>query len=226
MRVDAHKTPIVGKPIIHSVIILDCSSSMGGAKWDNACSAINEEVDTLSKDDTADYKLSVVCFSSQDKREYTAWMYPLIPGSHLKELMFPNGMTALNDIIVEVIAKLELAVHEEENVVLKIFTDGQENASRQSFQVAAQSIQLAKSKNWVVTFIGTQYDVERSILQYGVDSTNTLVHNNTGADFGEKMRGATYSTVNYASRVSKGDTNSKGFFTTDSTTTDPKTTTN
>ena len=101
-----------------------------------------------------------------------------------------------------------------DQVVLKIFTDGEENRSER-FGVSEIAIlleKIQKENNWVVTFIGTKDDVDEATMLYKIDASNTLVHNNTGEDISRAISYDTISTVNYSKRIKEGNLSNTEFY--------------
>jgi hypothetical protein len=90
---------------------------------------------------------------------------------------------------------------------------GQENASRAftKYQIASL-INHVKTRGFTVTFVGTKNDVDNVVRQLSIDSTNTLVHDNTARGVQDAFFNTIGSTMTYASKVAKGEDVSRGFY--------------
>jgi len=211
---DVHLTPTKkvssDRTTIHVVDILDASSSMSGAKYEAATKGINMGVKAL-KEDTAnvDYTYTLCDFSNDIIFRHKM--------SKLKEVNNFNGITrgatALYDAIGDSINLIKESIGVTDKVLVNIYTDGEENASR-SFTAKhiAQAIEDLSKGNWTFTFIGTKPDVERAQHYLKFDISNTLVHDNTGAGMEKSFRENSVARSSYSSKVEKGEDVSKGFY--------------
>ena len=188
---------------IHKVVILDCSGSMQGEKYNAAETGIKLDYQEC-KNDFADYLL--VEFSNA--RRETLYKFD-------SELKFNPwfGGTALYNTIVNVFDNLLKTTPKEDKVLVQIFTDGQDSyQSRSERENAKKLIEEFNAKGWTVTFVGTEYDVQYIQTNLSIDSTNTLVHDNTGSGVAQSFevyRGATRS---FTKNVAKGEDVTRGFF--------------
>jgi len=97
-------------------------------------------------------------------------------------------------------------------VLVKIFTDGENNWKRSLEANAIEAIKTLQQQGITVTFVGTKEDVSRIQRTFGIDESNTLVHDNTGKgvqEAFEKTRGATQA---YTKNVVAGNDVSRGFY--------------
>ena len=143
MRVDNFKTEVKVKPskntksekkTIHIVHILDRSGSMEGSKLRAALEGINTEVAELQKDTTVDYFFTLVHFGSDIVKAYRE-----TPINKVKNIyVSSNGMTALYQAIGETLDGFP----QTSPVLVKIFTDGEENQSRGKYNNAASVKEL------------------------------------------------------------------------------------
>ncbi len=187
---------------LHKVVILDGSGSMQGDKYNNAELGVKQDYEACKKE-FSDYLL--VEFSNYN----TSVLYDFT-----KPLKFkPSyGGTALYDTIVQVFTTL-LNTPEDEKVLVQIFTDGEDlHSMPQSKSQAKKLIEQFNAKGWTVTFVGTKDDVEDIQMNLSIDSTNTLVHDNTAK--GVKMSFETYTiaTSTFTKNVAEGKETTRGFF--------------
>lgn len=194
----------VEKPTIHNVHILDRSGSMRGQKLGNALEGINSEISELKKDSNVIYLQSFIHFGNDMSTE--KWRVGIQDVGHLH--VNANGMTALNSTIGKVLEDiLETRVGEEKTLV-KIFTDGGENASRDKYRdniVLSKLIKSAESKGVTVTFVGTEDDVQNVIEKLNIHKSNTISHNNTPEDIMRSFAETTEATMAYSKAVLDGE---------------------
>lgn len=208
-------TTAVTNPVIHNVHILDTSGSMAGLKLQNAVKGINAELEELKKDAEVTYKQTIVTFN-----DYIHVIHKNEPIHNVPKInVSSGGMTALYQAICETIEDI-LKTNTGEKVLIKIFTDGEENNSRGKFKVAyevSKTIKEAEAKNCTVTFVGTQQDVNSIIRKLSIDSTNTLVHNNTGEGVEDAFSKSLSATRSYSKKVLAGEDVLTGFYKTTET---------
>lgn len=202
------------KPRIHNVFLLDTSPSMNDwGKFNNAELALRNQIDELRLSVEVDYTFSIFQFAEGDN--LMRFIYLKQDGKVVPDFHRPNrGFTGLNDAIgISIKTFIDDKSIGSDQVIFKIFTDGGENASKQyTTRDASNMIQDAQSRNWVVTFLGTEADTRTAINLYGIDSSNTIVHNNTAEDVKRVITTDTQATVNYAKRIVTGDTRNISFY--------------
>lgn len=225
MRVDAISTPkkeVSSKRyVIHNVNILDASGSMAGGKYNNAIEGIRIELDELSKDTAVDYTVSLIEFhSSLPGNCYTHKFMAKIDELKNFKPKGTGGLTPLYQTIGETIDRLLKVVKEDDRVLIKIFTDGGENASHGKYASKKALFELIKKvqkdKGFTVTFVGTNIDVHTVITDLGIDRSNTLVHDNTERGIKMSFMASTSSTKKYSKSVAGGASASelsRGFYT-------------
>lgn len=133
------------------------------------------------------------------------------------------GGTPLYQTVGEVIEKILAAKQPEDKVILKIFTDGEENSSTGKYArtIATRTNPLMhgvtdcpalkslidavqENSNFTVTFIGTQGDVSHAINNLGMMSTNTLIHDNTASGVRASYNKMSLATTAYSSAATSG----------------------
>jgi len=198
------------KKVMYNIFILDESSSMSGSKYDNAKLGIIEEIGILRKEKDVDIKLGIVGFSD--------YVNPLkIESLNHYTINKPSfGMTALNDAIGETLTSLVDLMENGQKAVVKIFTDGDENASRKysTFRVS-EIINQSESKGITVVFVGTENDTKNAISNYNIRTHNTAVHDNTQEGVKQVFKTMAASTVSYTRSYAAGASDEElldGFF--------------
>lgn len=188
---------------LHKVVLLDCSGSMKESKYKPAEEGVRKDYEAC-KTDFADYLL--VEFST----EYRSTLYDFT-----KELYFkPYFMyTHLYRTIYEVLSKVLNDTPKEDKVLVQIFTDGRDEGSPiQFFKLAKEIIEKFNSIGWTVTFVGTKADVQYVQNHLSIDSTNTLVHDNTASGVAQSFEVYRGATSLYTKAVKKGEEVTRGFF--------------
>lgn len=198
-------------PTIHNVFILDASGSMSGGKIKNAIEGINNEISELKKSKEAIFYQTIVDFSyAYDIR------MPIInqPISEVEQYSsISRGATALNDAIGKTLNLIKSTNKPNVKVLVKIFTDGGENDSKEfSYDKIKSLIKECEGIGFTITFVGTEYDTNAAINNYGIHASNTLVHDNTAIGMKMSMDMSTMSTRSYAIKVSKGEDVLTGFY--------------
>lgn len=113
------------KITVHNIIISDASGSMrSGNKYNTSCKSIVNELNILKKDKNVNFKQTFIEFDSSRYVEHL-----LCQDKYITEninFIGAFGGTPLYNTIGKVIDKLSTIVKENEKVLLKIFTDGED----------------------------------------------------------------------------------------------------
>lgn len=185
---------------IHIVHIVDRSTSMDGSKLNSAIKGINKEIEELQKENNVDYFFTLVHFGSDIKTQY--YKEPI---SNVKKVkIYSTGWTALYQAIGETLENY----NEDCPVLVKIFTDGEENDSTGKYETAyavKSLLDSLKSKNYTVTFVGTEYDVKQIQKTLSISEANTLVHNNTAESISRSFTKSMAATKKYSNAVANNE---------------------
>lgn len=187
---------------MHKVVLLDCSGSMQGAKYDVAELGVKQDYEAC-KGEFVDYLL--VEFSIDKREQLHDFTKPLLFRPYF------SG-TALYKTIHEVFNALIKNTPKEDKVLVQIFTDGQDEHSANYRANAKLAIDKFNSMGWTVTFVGTEADVAFVQSNLSIDSTNTLVHDNTAQGIIRSFESYTAATSLYTKSVKRGESVVKGFF--------------
>lgn len=151
----------------HDFILLDRSGSMAGL-WVEALNSVNSYVAKLAEDNV-DTGVTLVAFDhDQGKLQFDILRDRIIPKTWRpvsSNDAIPRGMTPLNDATARIVALAENGGYDK--VAIIIMTDGFENASREiSTQAAKALLDRCRAKDWVVLFLGANFDnsVQASVL--------------------------------------------------------------
>lgn len=201
---------------IHNVQVIDVSSSMndksvynGPKKIDMAIQGVNAEINALQEDNSVNYTNTIFCFATNVRTE----MY-MTPMSNVKPVSFiADGWTALNDAVGEAITRVRASKKYDEKAIIKVFTDGGENRSRKySPQQIKDLIAEVEGEGITVAFVGTTAEVAFAMNNYGVDGSNTFIHDNTTRGVQASYLSMASNTMNYASKVLRKKDVKKNFF--------------
>lgn len=200
--------------MIHNVHIIDASSSMSlQGRLKSALKGVNEGVSELKKDNDVNYIHSLVSFSSSKDVKFHEFRTPikLVP-----KLSFnARSLTALYEAIVVTLDKIMESIPKKSNekTIVKIFTDGGENASPKQYHDSVREvIKKAENSGITVTFVGTKHDVENVKNRLSIDSSNTLVHDNTSEGISKSFKISSQATKSYVSKAMTGEDVSLGFY--------------
>jgi len=208
----------------YHLMILDKSSSMSSVR-DATISGLNEQLDSIRKAaEDFDDQEQIVCFVTFASNVDTTqiWNSSIDDIENFtRETYTPDGMTALYDAIGMGVNKLRDQISEElsqrkANVVVTIFTDGEENSSRE-FRNASEVRELVNgiqdTGQWTVAFVGCGGEEVFTVAQsMGISRGNTMSYDagveGTATAFAS-MSDARYArTMMYSQSISKGiDTN-------------------
>lgn len=201
------------KPIIHNIHIVDISGSMSGAKIQAAMQGVNEEIDELKKDSRVEYTHSLVEFSEPFHIKTVSWKVPINSAPLYRTSV--RGSTALNQAVGETLTRLVNEMKGDEKILIKIFTDGQENASNGYYanrNNLARFIKECEDRGFTITFIGTQSDIDYVVNNLNVDASNTFAHANTGQTMYLASATRSAATMDYATKVLQKKDVRKGFY--------------
>lgn len=155
----------------HQVLILDESGSMQPMK-DSVVSGVNEILSSIRSLDGKEvsYLVTIIKFNS--------FVSVLCTGNKVEELgemesseYQPRDLTALYDAIGKGVCEVERLRTPSDNVVITIFSDGNDNCSRDYDKTMISSlIKRKKGANWEFIFVGTP-GLESEARDIGIEST-------------------------------------------------------
>jgi Mg-chelatase subunit ChlD len=197
-------------PTIHIVDVLDASGSMQGSKFNAALTGINQGIKELQVNNLPINYTYTLCDFSQDV------LFPFVavnPTSVSTIRLSTRGTTALYDAIGNSIKKINAIRNQDDKVLINVYTDGQENASREFNAISiAKLIKESAEKGITVTFVGTSHDTEYVIKNIHIDVSNTSVYDGSAQDLARGFEKTKSARVSYSSSVLKGEDVSKGFY--------------
>ena len=191
---------------VHNLIILDESGSMASIK-NSVLQGFNEIVQTIQGIEKEfpdqEHYISMISFNGLGQK----LLHFIDPASKLNQLndqtYAPQASTPLYDAMGFGLHKLDqhLANLTDYNVLVTIFTDGEENASREySGEAIKKLVEELKDKKWTFTYIGTDHDVNAFAAKISIN--NIMVFKKTKEDMKNMFAHETKARYNYSNRIS------------------------
>jgi len=200
----------------HYLLILDKSSSMMVAQ-ENTIKGFNENIKTIkelaTKHPNQEFYISLVMFNHEV--ETVLWERPLTDINYIDNTVYsPSGLTALHDALgssmdrLEKELKDELDKNKDSKIVVTIFTDGAENASKDyaHAQIADKSEVLQKTEQWLFSYIGANHDVAYVAKSLNIPLSNTMKYSSSMVGTAQAFDNQTKGLHKYVSDRSLGIT--------------------
>ncbi|HOG25167.1 MAG TPA: VWA domain-containing protein [Bacteroidales bacterium] len=190
---------------VHNLIILDESGSMNSIKK-YVISGFNETVQTIrgieKKFPEQEHFITFLTFNGLGLKQ----LHFADPVKELKRINSqtynPAADTPLYDAMGYAITKLKLHLMNKTdyNVLVTIFTDGEENASEEySAQAIKKLVGELKQEHWTFTYIGTDHDVLNAGTSISI--TNTITFNKNEEGVKELFLREKKARFNYSQRI-------------------------
>ncbi len=207
---------MTNKHQVHNLIILDESGSMESIKT-SVIQGFNEIVQTVKGIETQfpdqEHFISFISFNGLGQKVHhfadsVKQLEQLNDGNYK-----PDASTPLYDALGFGFNKLKqhLGDTTDYNVLVTIFTDGEENASKEFAGEAIKAlVEELKLKNWTFTYIGTDHDV--TALADKLSINNTMFFNKNQDDIDRMFLKERSARVNYSNRLSMKMNVSEGFY--------------
>ena len=211
----------VEKKKLYYRFVLDRSGSMSGVR-EETVNNINEQINVM-KDVEAqtdvEIFLTVLLF---DERGTSSddWFSYLYINKPIKEVQpitldqyIPHGGTPLRDAIGKSVTDLQTELgdslgHENVKVLITVYTDGQENASKtySPKQIKSMVEHLSADGKFVFTFVGagTLDAVTKVSKDLGVNASNTMAYKNDKQGHGLASKSINRSFMSFTSAYSSG----------------------
>jgi len=204
--------------IIHNVTLLDASGSMSGGKYNNSTRGIEDELKWLATQTDVTYTSTI--------REFIQLGYGVTQAVETNEVCFMQpaektrlnfkgargGNTPLYKAVLDLIEDIEAKVNTGDKVLIKIYTDGQNNSLPQYLEECASKIKEVQKKGFTITFVGTRRDLNGIIKALGVDESNCLEVDDSGEGFKQAFEASRGATICYTANVVAGEDVSLGFY--------------
>lgn len=201
---------------VHNLIILDESGSMGSIKQP-VISGFNELTQTIkgieSRFPEQQHLISLVAFNGAGLNSLL-WKEPV---SKLKEidgdLYQPRENTPLFDAMGDSINKLkaELLTTDHYNVLVTVFTDGEENASKEyTGEQIKKLVEELQKQSWTFTYIGTDHDV--SGVAVSISITNIMKFEKNESSMKNMFLKEASARSLYSKKISRKEDTSHNFY--------------
>lgn len=200
----------VVKPLIHVVDILDASGSMEGGKYNNAKMGITSSLSDLRNNKKADFTYTFIEFIQNGTVE-THNFLSSVPNS-VGFYGATGRNTPLYKTVHDALNRLMSAVDSKSKVLVKVYTDGLNNAAQEYREMAADLIKKLQKKNFTITFVATDGDMKYIVEALGLDESNTLAVENSAEGFRKAFKSANEATMMYTSAVASGQNVTRGFY--------------
>jgi len=184
------------------IVIIDQSGSMADCRND-VIGGFNTYLSDLKKDSNIDARVSLTTFNSNIKKEYTC--KKLADVDELTHNTYsPTGSTALNDAFIETVKEVRDRIAKSKakskpKVLCVVFTDGEENASRnhpgeEGKRTVKELIDdLNATGFWTFVYMGADQDAWSASQSYGFSAANSVSYG----------KGATAQTMAYMANRTK-----------------------
>lgn len=168
---------------IFNLIILDESGSMASIK-ESTIAGFNETVQTIkgiqAQHPEEEQYITLVSFNGLGIKTLLS-NQPVETLTELNTALYrPNSDTPLYDAMGHAFQRLrtQLELIKNYHVLVTIFTDGQENASKEfSGDAIKKLIEELKGQQWTFTYIGANHDVEKFAHRISIHNTITFESN-------------------------------------------------
>lgn len=203
----------VYKPTIHIVDVLDASGSMRGGKYNNSCEGIRTGVYKLKDNKDVNYTYTLIEFV-QSGKVITHYFLSELPNLVSFAGAWGND-TPLYNTVFNTLTRLSTAVSPESKVLVKVYTDGMDNAVTGFGIRTGDLIKKLEKSNFTVTFVATKEDMRKIIKDLRVDESNTLAVENSAEGFAHAFSESIGATVLYSAKVASGQSGealTRGFY--------------
>lgn len=202
--------------VIHNVTLLDATGSMAGGKYNNSVKGIEAEIKWIETQKDVKYTSTIREFIQSDSGNEikTNELCFLSPTTAIKSnFCGANGYnTPLYKAVLDLIEDIEKAINPQDKVLIKVYTDGQNNRLHQYQTTCAKKIKEVQAKGFTVTFVGTRRDLNGIIKDLGIDESNCLEVDDSGEGFKQAFEASRGATMVYTASVKAGEDVSRGFY--------------
>lgn len=204
------------KHLVHNLIILDESGSMESIKKPTIQS-FNEIIQTAKAMEAQfpeqEHRVSFITFNGAGRKVHL-WSQPVAEATLIDENKYqPDASTPLYDAMGFAVSKLhtELSDVKEYNVLVTIFTDGEENASVEWKRTDIKKlVEKLQQKGWTFTYIGTDHDVQTAATHISI--TNTISFSKDEAGLREVMLEERNARQRFNQKIRDKEDTSKDFY--------------
>jgi hypothetical protein len=201
---------------VHNLIILDESGSMESIKT-LTINGFNEIVQTVKEVaqqfPEQEHFISMISFNGIGRKIHH-WKDPIEALEHLNAKNYqPDANTPLFDAMGVSIGKMaaELSGEENYNVLVTIFTDGEENASVEFCgSLIKKMVEDLKNKNWTFSYIGTDHDVDK--IAGSISINNVITFEKNAESMKAMFMKESKARFSYSDKISKKENTKDGYY--------------
>jgi hypothetical protein len=201
---------------VHNLIILDESGSMESIKQPTL-QGFNEIVQTIKGVETQfpeqEHFISLVSFNGLGRKVHL-WKAPVKDLKQLDAASYrPDASTPLYDAMGISMARLsaELSGIEHYNVLVTIFTDGEENASVEfSGDTVRKMITQLQEQRWTFTYIGTDHDVTKVAINLNI--TNVMAFEKNAAGMQQMFQKERAARTTYSRKIRDNESTQNNYY--------------
>jgi len=201
---------------VHNLIILDESGSMESIKQPTI-EGFNEIVQTIKgierKFPEQEHFISLVSFNGLERKTHL-WKEHVDKLEQLNVSSYrSDASTPLYDAMGYGLSKLsaELTGEDNYNVLVTIFTDGEENDSKEySGKLIKKMVEERKAQKWTFTYIGTDHDVEKFALSLSI--TNFVKFKKSEEGIKQSFLGEERARYRYSEKIRNNLTTENNFY--------------
>ena len=204
------------KDLVHNLIILDESGSMSSA-YDATIHAFNQFLgnikSTAKEFKDQDHFVTFLSFNTEGRNYLSKAENPEKVQQLNRQNYRPDGGTPLFDAIGFSVNKLREKLEHQPNakVLVSIFTDGYENASKEFTGTQIRNlIETLEQKGWTFTYIGTEHDVKTAAININIK--NSISFDKSAKGMTEMFEKEHHNRRNYHSKIRNKDFNLKDNF--------------
>ena len=202
---------VSAKKVIHNVVLLDSSRSMRGAKYNNSISGITAELESVKSNNETTIYNYLYDFLDSSKVLVNRYSKQESPEFNWSKLQPIGNSTPLYTSLFTLLTKLS-DIPESEKVLVKVYTDGENNGSWDKQIPCAELIKSLSKKNFTITFVATENDMKNIVRDLQLDDSNTLTVSNTGDGFKKAFDKSLIATKDYVAKVENNEEVSSGFY--------------
>ncbi len=204
------------KQQVHNLIILDESGSMDSIKK-KTIQGFNEIVQTVKgiEQEFPDqmHFVSFVSFNGLGSKIHHL-ADPVNKLAKLNDSNYnPAASTPLYDAIGFGVSKLKMILNAQQNynVLVTIFTDGEENASKEyTGKMIKEMIEELKTQNWTFTYIGTDHDVDKMAQSLSIH--NSVAFSKTEEGLNDYFAQEKNARRNYSRKIQNNESTQEDFY--------------
>ena len=191
---------------VYHVIILDESGSMIPKK-EGVVGGFKSYVSEIkSSNSSSNHFMSLITFNDSSKVPLNKVSLTDVDKYNIDNSYRPSGMTALFDAIGLGISTHKHLDSDNSTFIFNIFTDGEENVSRECSQSQIQEMisGLRSTNRWVFNYMGVEEDAISTATAMGINARNVMRYEDNSMGTLKSMSYVARAAANYSVALDKG----------------------